>query len=171
MDTLTKVTPIRSAQPLYVRDGSQLREARSSEIINGAEALILARYRKGESILDHPRRTAAYLRIRVGSKPYRAFGILHLDTDGRLIEAEDLFHGTLDCISIHPRDVMESVISHRSTSVIFYQNCPSGVSEPRDPDIRVVQRLKIALGLMDVLVRDCLFVGAQIFSFVANGLM
>jgi DNA repair protein RadC len=171
MNTVTTVTPIYSAEPLYVRDGSGFREARTPEIIARADALILERYRRGEPVLDRPSRTSAFLRIHVGSRDYQVFGILHLDADDRLIEAEDLFRGTLDFTSVHPREVMKSVLSHQSTSVIFYQNYPASASDPKESDIRGAQRLTIALGLMDVPVRDHLIVGKKIFSLAAKGLI
>jgi DNA repair protein RadC len=55
-----------------------------------------------------------------------------LDTRHRLIAIEDLFRGTLDGASVHPREVVQSVIAHRSAALILYHNhplcCAAGVT-------------------------------------------
>jgi DNA repair protein RadC len=158
-------------ETLYVREATGFREAREPEILTRALALISQRYRTGEPVLDNPNRRATYLRIHLGARDYEVFGLLHLDAQDRLIEAEDLFRGTLDSSTVHPREVVKSVLSHQTASVIFYQNHPSGASDPRESDIRSTQRLKVALALIDVPVVDHLIVGERIFSLAAKGLI
>ena len=63
-----------------------------------------------------PRRTEEFLRLHLGGRDYEVFGLLHLNTRHRLIAAEDLFRGTLDGSSVYPREVVQSVIKHRSAS-------------------------------------------------------
>jgi DNA repair protein RadC len=169
MNVAATVTPIHSPQLLYVREGLGFRRANPHEVIAEAETLIRQRYRPGELVLDLPRRTASFLHIHLGSQDQKVFGILHLDAEDRLIEAEDLFRGTLDAVSVHPREVVKSVLAHRSASIIFYENVPSGGSKIPQPEILRCCRLQSLMALMEVRVRDHLIVGRQVFSLEQAG--
>ncbi len=61
---------------------------------------------------------------------------------------------------------------HNSAAVILAHNHPSGVPEPSQADQAVTQRLKQALGLMDIRLVDHLIVGeGGCLSFAEHGLL
>ena len=55
---------------------------------------------------------------------------LFLDSQNRLIAAEELFRGTLAQTSVYPREVVKRALAHNAAAVIFAHNHPSGVAEP-----------------------------------------
>ena len=65
----------------------------------------------------------------------------------------------LDGASVHPREVVRLALRMNAAAVIFAHNHPSGVSEPSQADLRITQRLKEALALVDVRVLDHFIVG------------
>ena len=71
----------------------------------------------------------------------------------------ELFRGTIDGASVHPREVVRLVMETNAAAVIFAHNHPSGVAEPSQADLRITQHLKDALALIDVRVLDHLIVG------------
>ena len=156
---------------LYVRDGVEFREATATDIITRAHGLISQRYRTGSPVLSDPQRTAQFLRLHLGGLDHEVFGLLHLNARHRLIAVEDLFRGTIDGSSVHPREVVHSVIQHGSAAVILYHNHPSGVSEPSPADQGVTRRIRAALDLIDVRVLDHLIVADPVFSFSQAGLL
>jgi len=156
---------------LYVREGAEFREAEPADIFTRAHALISQRYRSGSPVLSDPQRTEEFLRLHLGGRDHEVFGLLHLNMRNRLIAAEDLFRGTLDGARVYPREVVESVIAHRSATVILYHNHPSGASEPSPADQAVTHRLKAALSLIDVKIADHLIVAEKVFSFSAAGIL
>jgi DNA repair protein RadC len=156
---------------LYVREGTEFHEAKADDVLTRAHALISQRYRSGSPVLANPERTQAFLRLHVGPKDYEVFGLLHLNTRHRLIAVEDLFRGTLDGASVHPREVVKSVIAHHSAAVILWHNHPSGLAEPSAADEAVTRRLTAALALIDVKILDHLIVAEKIFSFAEAGLL
>ena len=80
--------------------------------------------------------------------------------------------GTLDGASVHPREVVRLVMAHNAAAVIFAHNHPSGITEPSQADMRITQRLKDALALIDVRVLDHLIVGeGEGLSFAERGLI
>jgi DNA repair protein RadC len=109
---------------LYVREGSEFREADATDILDRAHALITQRYRPGAKVLQNPSQTAEFLRIHLGARDHEIFGLLHLDNRHRLIAVEDLFRGTIDGAQVHIREVVHSVLQHRSASVILFHNHP-----------------------------------------------
>jgi DNA repair protein RadC len=55
--------------------------------------------------------------------------------------------------------VVRSALDLNAAAVIFAHNHPSGVAEPSQSDLRITQRLKDALALIDVRVLDHLIIG------------
>ncbi|MBT3710912.1 MAG: DNA repair protein RadC, partial [Gammaproteobacteria bacterium] len=100
------------------------------------------------------------------------FACLYMDNQHRLIKYEELFFGTIDGASVHPREVGKHALKHNAAAVIFAHNHPSGVAEPSQADQRITDRLKSALLLVDVRVLDHMIVGdREVLSFAENGLL
>jgi DNA repair protein RadC len=110
-------------------------------------------------VLSSPEATRDYLKLKLSTLPYEVFLCLFLDNRHRVIRVDELFRGTIDGASVHPREVVRKVIETNAAAVIFAHNHPSGVAEPSQADLRITQRLKDALGLIDVRVLDHLIVG------------
>ncbi len=135
--------------------------------------LELARRHLAESLtrgqpLTNPTDTQHYLTARLGDYPYEVFACLFLDTRHRLICYEELFRGTIDGASVHPREVVRRTLQHNAAAVILAHNHPSGIAEPSDADRRITQRLKDALALIDVRVLDHIVVGDQVATSLAE---
>jgi DNA repair protein RadC len=157
---------------LYVRDQSGFREADASDVLDRAQALIAQRYRAGSPVLSSPERTREFLRVHLGGSDRETFGVLHLDNRHRLIAAEDLFRGTVDRASVHPREVVKAVLARNAVAaIVLYHNHPSGSPEPSAADELITRRLKEALALIDVRVLDHLIVAESIYSFAEHGLL
>jgi len=156
---------------LYVRDASGFREAEATDVVGRAQALLAQRYRSGSPVLTSPERTREFLRVHLGGRDRETFGVLHLDNRHRLIAAEDLFCGTIDRASVHPREVVKAVLIRNAAAIVLYHNHPSGASEPSAADELITRRLKEALALIDVRVLDHLIVAESIYSFAESGLL
>jgi DNA repair protein RadC len=127
-------------------------------------ALELARRCLGEQLkqipaLQNPRDSGAYLRARLRDLPYEVFGCLYLDNRHRVLAFEELFRGTVDGASVHPREVVRACLRHNACAVIFAHNHPSGVAEPSAADRAITQLLRQALELVGVRVLDHLVIG------------
>jgi DNA repair protein RadC len=159
-------------ETLYIRSGSEFREATREEIIARAQALISQRFRTGSRPMSNPDFTAAFLRLHLGNLDYEVFGVLFLDTRHRLIAIEDMFRGTINTASVYPREIAQAILKHRAASVILYHNHPSsGVAEPSAADEAITRKIQQALDLFDVKVLDHVIVGESTFSFAQAGLL
>jgi len=122
--------------------------------------------------LGSPADTARFLTAKLRDLPFEVFCCLHLDTRHRLIAYEELFRGTVDGASVHPREVARQALIHNSSALIFAHNHPSGVAEPSRADELITLRLRDALALVDVRVLDHLIVaGPQVVSLAERGVL
>ena len=132
----------------------------------------LAEHLQRGDLLLNPGATRRYLVTTLGDLPHEVFCCLFLDTRHRLICFEELFRGTIDSATVHPREVVRRALHHNAAAVILAHNHPSGVSDPSNADRRITQRLKQTLQLVDVRVLDHLVVGDRtIMSFAEHGLL
>ena len=120
--------------------------------------------------LKNPAETRRYLTARLRDYPYEVFACLFLDTRHRVISYEELFRGTIDGASVHPREVVRRALQHNAAAVILAHNHPSGIAEPSDADRRITTRLQDALALIDIRVLDHIVIGDQrATSFAERG--
>lgn len=140
-------------------------------------ALELARRHLKEDLervnaITSPSATRRFLAAQLRDLPHEVFSCLYLDTRHRVIGFEELFRGTLDGASVHPREVVKRVLAVNAAAVIFAHNHPSGVAEPSDADRRLTRRLADALSLVDVRVLDHFVVGdGEAVSFAERGIL
>ncbi len=140
-------------------------------------ALELARRSLAEELqqlqsLGNPRDSGDYLRAKLRHLPYEVFGCLYLDNRHRVLAFEELFRGTVDGTSVHPREVVRACLQHNACAVIFAHNHPSGVAEPSVADRAITHELRDALRLVGVRVLDHLVIGnGEPVSMAARGLL
>jgi DNA repair protein RadC len=100
------------------------------------------------------------------------FGSLFLDNRHRVIAVRELFQGTIDGASVHPRVVVQQALEVNAAAMVFFHNHPSGVAEPSRADEMLTRRLSEALALVDVRVLDHFVVsGGESVSFAERGLI
>lgn len=126
-----------------------------------ALAILEERARHNDVLLSNPELAADYLRLRIGALEHEVFGVLWIDPDNRLIEAEELFRGSLMRASVYPREVVKAALAHNAASCFLYHNHPSSQAIPSRADIELTANLKAALALVDVRVIDHIVVTAR----------
>jgi DNA repair protein RadC len=118
--------------------------------------------------LTSPRVVRDYLVAQLRDRDHEVFCCLYLDNRHRLLGFEELFRGTIDGASVHPREVVKRALSRRAAAVILVHNHPSGVAEPSQADEVITARLRDALALVDIRVVDHLIVGDGICVSLAE---
>jgi DNA repair protein RadC len=110
-------------------------------------------------LLGSPKATRDYLSARLRHLEHEVFCCLYLDKRHRLMHCEELFRGTIDGASVHPREIVKLALQRNAAAVIVAHNHPSGIAEPSQADEIITQRVKEALGLVDIRLLDHLIVG------------
>jgi DNA repair protein RadC len=167
-------TYLRPASPaeLYVKRPSGRYRVAEPQEITAVAADILEPELRARDVLTSPDATRDYFKARLRGYPHEVFAALFLDNRHRAIAYQELFRGTVDGASVHPREVVREAIKHNAAAVIFAHNHPSGVTEPSQADMRITERLQQALGLIDVRVLDHFVIGeGRGVSFAERGLV
>lgn len=120
--------------------------------------------------MTSPDDTRRYLTAKLREHRNEVFACLFLDNKNRIIEYEELFFGTIDGASVHPRQIIQRALSHNAAAVILAHNHPSGVADPSVADHQITQHIKRALALLDIRVLDHLVIGdGEIVSLAEIG--
>jgi len=130
-----------------------------------------------ERIIDKPIYKSAkeifdYLYHSMRDLKKEVFKVIYLNNQNQIIETEDLFEGTINSISISPREVIEGAIKNNAASLIFTHNHPSGNPEPSNSDSDLTKDLVYAGSIMQIRVLDHIIIGEnKYFSFAGEGLI
>lgn len=148
-----------------------------NSIIGLANRILMSRLRavkKESDALTSPDATKNYLTLKLAEKPYEVFCCLFLDNKHRVIEFREMFQGTIDCASVYPREIVRRCIEVNAAALIMAHNHPSGDPRPSAADRSLTEKIKSALGLIDVRVLDHFIIGGpdqEIVSFAELGLL
>ena len=125
---------------------------------------------KREGPFTSPAHTSRYLAARLRGRANEVFAAVFLDNRHRVIAFEELFHGTVDGASVHPRVVARRALALNAAALIACHNHPSGVAEPSLADRAITGRLRDALELVEVRLIDHFVVGdGEVVSFAERG--
>jgi len=123
-----------------------------------------------QNAITNPSQVKQYVQSRLLSKPNEVFAALFLDNQHRVLAFEELFFGTINASSVHPRVLVQRSLHHNAAAVIVAHNHPSGIAEPSPSDIDITATLKSALSLVDVRLLDHLVVAAhKVVSLAERG--
>ncbi|UKE71258.1 DNA repair protein RadC [Xanthomonas cerealis pv. cerealis] len=174
-DLLQRHGPLRTLLDRPPRDLVRLpglglaRACRLSAALELGQRHLAAELERGTTLND-PSAAGRYFAQRLRARPHEVFAVLFLDTKHRSLAFEELFQGTLDGAEVYPREVLRRALAHNAAAVIIGHNHPSGNPEPSSADRAVTNRLKQALGLVDIRLLDHFIVGDGVpVSMAARG--
>lgn len=124
-------------------------------------------------VFDSPQVLRDWLRLYCARIEHEVFLVLYLDARHALIEAEEMFRGTLTQTSVYPREVVKGALKRNAAAVALAHPHPSsGCAEPSRADEFLTSSLKSALNLIDVSVIDHFIVsGNVVLSMAERGLV
>ncbi|MCI8330681.1 MAG: DNA repair protein RadC [Bacilli bacterium] len=97
------------------------------------------------------------------------FFVLLCDKKLNLIKKEELYKGTVDSVTIHPREIFKSALLESASFIIIMHNHPTGDTTPSKKDIEFTNRI-IEIGeLIGIKVIDHIIISSSsYYSFVEN---
>lgn len=152
-------------------------ERRSAEdrVIAQALAILEKRLlsrREGDVVLQAPEDVRHFLKLKLAEREHEVFAVLFLDNRHRVIAFEEMFRGTIDGAAVYPREVVKRSLELNAAALILGHNHPSGDTDPSGADKALTDRLKNALGLVDIRLLDHFIVGeGGLHSFAEHGLL
>ena len=139
-------------------------------VVEMSRRYLQERIQRGD-VMENVNDVKHYLQSQLQASPCEIFACLFLDNKHRVISYEELFKGTVNSASVHPREVVRHAIRHNAVAIVLAHNHPSGIAEPSHSDIQITSRLKDALALIDVRLLDHFIIGDEITSFAERGLL
>ncbi len=144
--------------------------ATAHQVLEKAAEIISTKFSDKDAFTDATS-SKKFLTFKLAQHEREVFAVIILDNQNQLIEYKELFFGTVDSATIHPREVVKAVLALNGSGVILAHNHPSAVTEPSQADLKITQRLKDALALIDVRVLDHIIIGRDPVSFAERGLI
>ena len=143
------------------------------DIIDMADQILVNRLtRPSAECFQNPRDVKTFLKLRLASNKSEVFAVLFLNNRHHMLTFDEMFYGTIDGASVHPREVVRLDLVKNAAAVILAHNHPSGVAVPSRAETQLTRRLTDALALVDVRVIDHIVVGVEeTVSFAERGLI
>ena len=104
-------------------DDGGSRPATAEEIIAAAREHMSRRVRRGTQ-LTSPKATRDYLSLKLGTLEREVFAVIFLDKRHRVISYQEMFQGTIDGASVHPREVVKEALKQNAAAVILAHSVP-----------------------------------------------
>lgn len=132
---------------------------------------LAAALERGES-LNSPAAVGHYFSQRLRHQSREVFAALFLDSRHRSLGFEEMFSGSLDSASVHPREIVRRALAHNAAAVIVGHNHPSGDATPSQADRDLTRNLKNALDLVEIRLLDHFIIAdGPPLSMAERGLM
>jgi DNA repair protein RadC len=141
-------------------------------LVREAAREYLAEKAREKPLVGSPQEAFDYLRSSLSGRRREVFTVLYLNNANRVLAGEELFSGTVDQATVHPREVIVSALKHNASRLVFAHNHTGGTLRPSREDIEITARLKSACAAVGIEVLDHVIVGEDgCFSLRENGLM
>lgn len=107
-----------------------------------------------------------YCRTTMAHRDTEQFRVLFLDRQNALITDEVQAQGTVNHVSVYPREVVKRALELNASALILVHNHPSGDPTPSETDIAMTTRVQAAAKALDITLHDHLVIGRTgVFSF------
>ncbi len=156
---------------LFVKDqDGTYRPAPEKTVLIEANRLSGYRLRRGTRISSSDDAKVA-IGYKLRDKQCEVFACLFLDSSHRILAFKELFRGSINRATVHPREVVKETLQLNAAAIIFAHNHPSGESQPSSQDVELTRVLQDILKVIDVRVLDHLVIGEDMYSFADSGLL
>jgi len=109
------------------------------------------------------REAAEYLLPQYGTHPVERFGVVLLDTKGRVVRTRLISVGTIDASLANPREVFREALGGGAAMLVAFHNHPSGDPVPSPDDVAMTARLKQAGAIVGIPLVDHLILADEKF--------
>ncbi len=118
---------------------------------------------KSNVSFNNSRKIYEYFKSEFIHEKQEKFYCLFLDSKCKLISYKNLFIGSVNTSTIHPREIFKEAFNVSATSIICIHNHPSGDVTPSNIDIEVTDKLMEVGKIMGINVIDHIIIGDNSF--------
>ena len=154
---------------LYIKDKSgSYHPAPKETILAQARRLSASQLRRG-ALITSPLAAREAVGLKLAGLDHELFACLFLDSRHHVLAWREMFRGTVNRTTVHPRELVREALDCNASAVILAHNHPSGCADPSREDVELTRTLADILKMIDVRVLDHLIVGEQVVSLVESG--
>lgn len=127
---------------------------------------------KSKSVLSNWQNLQFYCVQKLSHYKIEAFLMILLDNQNQVITVEELGQGTVNQMTIYPREVLKVALAHEAVGVILVHNHPSQDERASKEDIHLTKKLQQTLRSANITLHDHLIVaGGKCVSLRNQGLI
>ena len=174
-DVLKKFKTFRNMAHTDVQDWKGFKGLGSAKVAHIQAALEIGRrFREDEASTGKQKISSAkdivdILMPQLRDLKTEVFKVVHLDSNNRIIDIEDVTTGTVNHAMPIVREIIHSVLQKFAVSIICVHNHPSGKTTPSREDREFTQELFKAGKIMQVNVLDHVIIGDNSYYSFADG--
>jgi DNA repair protein RadC len=130
-----------------------------------------------DDILDRPIMTSwksllNYCRSLIGHLKKEVFMVLYLNNQNELIDEVLQDYGTVDQVSVYPREIAKHALFLNASAIVLVHNHPSGSTNASKADIETTKQIEAALAPFKIRLHDHIIISDRsFFSFKSEGLL
>lgn len=109
-------------------------------------------------ILKNAHDAAYYASVLLGEEKMEVMLVICLDKQFRVRHTEPLSKGTVDELTVYPRQVAEMAMRHASSAILLAHNHPGGDPRPSNTDIQTTAAIASALSALGIVLVDHIIV-------------
>ncbi|WP_168464812.1 JAB domain-containing protein [Wolbachia endosymbiont of Ctenocephalides felis wCfeT] len=122
-------------------------------------------------IVENQKKLIEYLKITIAQSNRESIRVIYFDKKSRIID-EYIQEGTLDKVSLHPREIMKRGLLVEASAMVIAHNHPGGEAKPSQHDKSLTKILGLACSSMEIELIDHIIVTEKnYFSFAENQLL
>jgi DNA repair protein RadC len=126
----------------------------------------------GRQVISSWQQLLDYCTAASGHAEIEQFRLLFLDRKNALVADEQQQRGTIDHVSVYPREVVKRSLELGASAVIMVHNHPSGDTTPSKGDVEMTRAVVKALNAVGVQLHDHVVIGrGRHSSFKSLGLL
>lgn len=132
----------------------------------------IQQYLKKDEPLDNPQKSAYYLFRYLSDKTQEEFYAIYLNNALIPIDITHISTGTVNLSLVDIQKIVRYALINNAVNVIVAHNHPSGNLIPSEEDLRITQKIKEALKLLNIQLLDHLIIYQnQYYSFAEKGIL
>jgi len=125
-----------------------------------------------ESILYNFDYLIDYCKISMSHLEVEEFRVIFLDAKLQIIKEKIMQRGSVNSVSVHPREVLKEAINCNAISVVLMHNHPGGKAQPSMRDLEVTKQIIESLKTVDINVNDHIIITEDnYYSFLEQGIL
>ena len=122
--------------------------------------------------ISGPEDIFAFVRMHLGPGITECLHALYLDDARHVVHHQEVAMGTVDRLSVYPREVLRPALLHNATGLILVHNHPDGQPVPSESDLELTKKIEDISTMFDIKLLDHMIVTKlQAYSIKTGKLM